>query len=195
AEVGGVERRGPGDCVECRLPGPVELAGQPAQAGGVGGAVEAADAHVDRVHRAPADYLHQPVARLLDPQAPLQDLRVIAGEVDAALVAEEVGRVQQVDVQHVAFDPLTAVQQPAQRGHRRGHGNAAGVLNGPARAHLVGDRADAADPRGDVRRLGVPPAAQQALEEPGRLVDVQPCLGDLAVLGHDLQPALDLDPG
>ena len=38
-------------------------------------------------------------------------------------------------------------------------------------------------------------AAQQALEEPRRLEDIQPDLGDLAVLGHDLQAALALDPG
>jgi hypothetical protein len=120
---------------------------------------------------------------------------MIAGHVDAAFVAEEVGRVQQVDVQHVAFDPLAAVQQPAQCVDRLGHRDAAGVLDGPARAHLVGDRADPADPRGDVRRLGVAPAAQQAFEKPGRLVDIQPGLGDLTVLGHDLETALALDSG
>jgi hypothetical protein len=195
AELREAERRHPADRVQRRLAGPLQLAGEPAQITGVRGAVEAADPDVDRVHRAPADHLHQPVTRLLHAQAPFQDLRVVAGHVDAALVAEEVGRVQQVDVQHVALDPFAAVQQPAQRVHRLGHRDSAGVLDGPARAHLVGDRADPADPRGDVRRLGVPAAAQQALEEPGRLVDVQPGLGDAAVLGHDLQPALALDPG
>ena len=37
------------------------------------------------------------------------------GQLDRVLAAEEVRRVQQVDVQRVALDPLAAVEQPAQR--------------------------------------------------------------------------------
>ena len=195
AEVREPERLHPADRVQRRLAGPLQLAGEPAQVMRVRGAVEATDPDIDRMHRSSADHLHQPVARSLQPQASFQEAGMIAGHVDAAFVAEEVGRVQQVDVQHVAFDPLAAVQQPAQCVHRLGHRDAAGVLDGPARAHLVGDRADPADPCRDVRRLGVLPAAQQAFEEPGRLVDIQPGLGDLTVLGHDLEAALALDPG
>jgi hypothetical protein len=113
AEVREVERRHPAHRVQRRLAGPLQLAGEPAQVPGVRGAVEATDPDVDRVHRSAADHLHQPVARLLQPQASFQEPGMIAGHVDATLVAEEVGRVQQVDVQHVAFDPLAAVQQPA----------------------------------------------------------------------------------
>ena len=110
-------------------------------------------------------------------------------------VAEEVRRVQQVDVQGVALDPLAAVDEPAQRSDRHRDLHSAGVLDGRARAHLVGDRADPADPCRDVRWLGVAPAAQQRLEEPRRFVDVQPRLHHLAVIYDHLQPALPFYPG
>ena len=62
---------------------------------------------------------------------------------------------QQVDVQRVTVDPLPAVQQPAQRRQLRVDRHPARVFDRIAGADLVGDRADAADPRGDVGRLGV----------------------------------------
>src|SRR5215469_7741384 len=120
---------------------------------------------------------------------------MVAGQVNTAVVAEEVRRVQEVDVQRVAFDPFTAVEEPSERRYLRGYAGLAGVLDRLARAHLVGDRANAADPRGDVGRLGVLPAAQQRLEEPGRLVDVEPRSGHLPVADDDLEAALALDSG
>jgi len=75
--------------------------------------------------------------------------------------------VQHDHVQHVALDPLAAVQEPAQLAQLPVGVQAPGVLDGVARAHLVRDRADAADPGGDFRRLGVPAAAQERLEEAG----------------------------
>ena len=185
----------PDDGLQCELAGLVQPGAQAVGVAPVRRAVEAADADVDRVHGAAADDIHQPVPGLLQLQAPLQQLRAVLGHVQAAFVTEEVRRVQQVDVQGVALDPLAAVDEPAQVQDRRGDNGTAGVLDGLARAHLVGDRADPADPRGDVRRLGVPAPAQQRLEEPRRLVDVEPGLGDLAVADDDLQAALALDPG
>jgi len=98
-------------------------------------------------------------------------------------------------VQRVALDPLPAVQQPAQVGDRLGDGDAAGGLDRRARAHLVGDRADAADAGGDVRRLGIRAAAQERLEEAGRLVDVEPRFFDLVSAGPHVQGAFALHPG
>ena len=43
---------------------------------------------------------------------------VIGRQADAALVAQEIGGVQQVDVQRVALDPLAAVEEPAQLAQR-----------------------------------------------------------------------------
>ena len=94
------------------------------------------------------------VAELLQLQAAVDDGRVVLGHVHAALVAEEVGRVQHVDVQRVALDPLAAVEQAAERAERAVDRRAEGFLHRLHGAHLVGDRADAADPRRDVGRLG-----------------------------------------
>ena len=72
---------------------------------------------------------------------------MVARERDAALVAEEVGRMQHQHVQRVALDPLAAVEQPAQLAQRPVDDDAAGILDGVDGARLVGDRADAADAR------------------------------------------------
>ena len=40
---------------------------------------------------------------------------VVARHLDGAVVAEEIRRVQHVDVQRVALDPFAAIEQPAQR--------------------------------------------------------------------------------
>ena len=153
-------------------------------------AVEAADPDVDGVNGAPTDHVHQAVAGLLHRESPLDHLAVVGGHVDRALVPEEVGGVQQVHVQGVALDPLAEVDQPPERRDRSVDRHPARVLDRSAGAHLVRDRADPADPRGDVRRLGVTPSPEERLEEPGRLVDVQPSLHHLAVADVDLEAAL-----
>ena len=111
-----------------------------------------------------------------------------------AVVAEEIRRVQHVHVQHVAFDPLAAIQQPAQRADLRRDGDAERVLHRVHRAHLVGDRADAADAGGDVRHFHAGTAAQEGLEEPRRFEDAQLGVAQLAVLDHQAQRALAFDP-
>ena len=69
------------------------------------------------------------------------------------------------------------------------------------RAHLVGDRADAADARGDVGRLAVGAAAQERLEEARRLEDaelgrVRPCRRESTIeraFALDAREVVDLD--
>ena len=118
------------------------------------------------------------------------------GHVDRAVVAEEVGRVQHVDVQRVALDPFAAIEQPAQRAERPVDVMPQRVLHRVDGAHLIGDRADAADARGDVRRLGVGAAAQERLEEPRRLEDLQLARRSTAPSrDRERQRALALDPG
>ena len=58
------------------------------------------------------------VADLLQLEAALHDVGVVARHLDRALVAEEIGRVQHVDVQRVALDPFAAIEQPAQVAQR-----------------------------------------------------------------------------
>jgi hypothetical protein len=102
--------------------------------------------------------------------------------------------VQHGGVQHVALDPLAAVDHAAQRGDLRRHRDAQRLFDRLARAHDVGDRADAADPRGDVGRVGRRTPAQQRLEEAGRLEDAELDRLDLAVAQPDVERPLALDP-
>src|SRR5215469_15353765 len=134
-------------------------------------AIEAPDAGVDGVDRAPADCLENGIAGLLQPQPALDDGAVVSGQRDHIRIAEKVRRVQQINVQGVAGDPLAAVEQPTQRSDRLVYVNSADGLDRLPGAGLVGDRAYAADPSGDVGDLGVLPAAQERLEESWRLVD------------------------
>ena len=180
--VGELEAGHPAHGLRRVVPGPAQPLGQRAQFGRGRDAVEAAEADVDRVDRPAAQQFHDRVAGLLEPQAAFDVGAPGACEVDDAVAAEEVGRVQQVDVQGLALDPLPAVQQPAQRRQLPVHDDAAGVLDRSAGAHLVGDRADPAHPGGDVGRLGVGASAQERLEEARRFVDLQPGLGDLAAV-------------
>ena len=134
-------------------------------------AVETADLHVHGMDLAAADDDHQLVARLLEGQSPLHDVGVLARHLHRPGVAEEVGRVEHVDVERVALDPLAAVEEPPQDPDRLAHLDPAEVLHRVDGAHLVRDRADAADPRGDVRRLEEGASAQERLEEARRLED------------------------
>jgi len=193
--TGEIETCYPAHGVQRAVERPAQRLGQRDELGPGRDPVEAAEADVDRVDGPAADHLHDGVPGLLQGQAALDEVAPGRGHLDPAGVAEEIGRVQQVDVQRVALDPLPAVQQPAQVGERPADGHAAGVLDRGARGQLVGRRADTADPGGDVRGLGVGPAAQERLEEAGRLVDVQPRVSDRAAVRLDVQGALALDPG
>ena len=131
----------------------------------------------------------------LSEQAPLDGGPVALGQFDGVGAAEEVRGVQQVDVERVALDPLAAVEEAAQGGDPVVHRRSAGVLHRRAGAHLVGDRADAADARRDVRRLAGTPPLQHGLEEPGRLEDGEGDVPDDAVAHLDAERSLALDPG
>ncbi len=98
-------------------------------------------------------------------------------------------------MQCVGGDPLAAVQQPAQRPHPRIHDRAARLLESVARAHLIRDRADSADPGRDVGWLPEVAATKKSLEEPGRFVDVESRVFDRARPDGDVEAALALHPG
>ncbi len=100
---------------------------------------------------------------------------------------------QEVDVESVALDPFPAVEEPPELSEGAVDPDPEGPLEGVARAHLVGDGADPADPRGDVGGLGVVAPPQERLEEPGRLEDPQLDLLDRPVADADAQRALPLD--
>ena len=132
---------------------------------------------------------------LLQRQPALDGRGRVPGQLDGAVVAEEVGRVEHVDVERVALDPLAAVEEAAEHPDRLGQLDAADVLDRVDRARLVGDRADPADPGGDVRRLEEGAAAQERLEEARRLEDPQLDVLDRAVPEPHRHRALALDAG
>ena len=171
--LGEVEPSRPAHGLERGLPCPLQRVDERPQLPPRRRPVEAADADVDRVDLAAADQREHLVARLLQRQPPLDGRRLVPGELDGAVVAEEVGRVEHVDVERVALDPLSAVEDAAERPERPGQLDAADVLDRVDRARLVRDRADAADAGGDVRRLEARAAAEQRLEEARRLEDPQ----------------------
>jgi len=193
-DVGEAQRRGPGHGPQRDLEGALERLRERAQLTHGRGAVEAADAEVDRVHLPAADRRDEAVAHLLERERLLDDLAVVTRHLDHAAVAEEVGRVQHVDVERVALDPFAAIDQPPQVADRAlVDRHPACVLHRPYGAHLIGDRADAADSRGDVGGLGERAAAKQRLEEARRLVDAQLDVDDLAPVELDVHRALALD--
>ena len=93
----------------------------------------------------------------------------------------------------MALDPFAAIKQPPQFAKRPRDGCPERILHGVHCAHLVGHRADAADARGDVRRLRVGAAAQESLEEARRLEDAELRALDGAVADHELEPRFALD--
>ena len=193
--VGEVEAGDPADGLQRVVAGLFEAGGERGQLAPGGHPVEATDLHVDRVDRPPAHQLDELVAGLLQPQATLEGGPLEGRQLDGVGQAEEVGGVQHVHVQRVALDPLAAVEEPPQLLEGPVHGHAAGVLDRPAGAHLVGDRADAADAGGQVGRLGVGPAPEEGLEEARRLVDAHLHVDDLPVAGLDVHGPFAFDTG
>ena len=145
------------------------------------------------MHLATADDRHHLVARLLQRERLRDEVGIVARELDRALVAEKVRRVEHEDVQRMALDPLAAVEEATQRAQLASDLDAARLLHRLHGAHLVRDRADAADAGGDVRRLRERAAAKEGLEEARRLVDVELDLVDPAVLDLDEHRALAFD--
>jgi hypothetical protein len=145
--------------------------------------------------RASTDHLHDPVAGLLEVQHLGHQLGVLARDRDPRVDAQEVGRVEERHVQDVALDPLAAVQQAAKVSDRSVDGDAGQPFDRVGGAHLVGDGADPADPRGDVDGLVVGPAAQERLEHARWLVDLELDVLDHAVAHDDVHRSLALDAG
>ena len=138
-----------------------------------GDVAPAADPDADRVDGPAAEDRDEPVAGLLHLQGLLHQRPVIGRHGDAALVAQEVRRVEEVDVEGVAFDPLAAVEEAAERPRLRVDADPEQVLEPVDRAHLVGDRTDAADAGDDVDDLVGRSPHDELLEVARRLEDAR----------------------
>ena len=91
---------------------------------------------------------------------------------DGIGIAEEIRRVQHVDVKCVALNPFSAVEQPSQQPHGRVDSDTESTLDGVDRAHLIGDRTNSADAGHNVGEFGEVPAPEKGLEETGWFVDL-----------------------
>ena len=132
------------------------------------------------------------VADLLDGEAAFDGSAIALGQLHGVGAAQEVGSVEQVDVQGVTLYPLSAVEKAAQVGHLPAHLHAEGVLHRRAGAHLVRHGTDAADAGRNVGSLGGPASLQERLEESGRLEDVERHLPDHAVAHLHVERTLAL---
>ena len=95
----------------------------------------------------------------------------------------------------MAMDPLAAIQRPAKCNQFWINADSAGILDRIAGAELIGDRADAADPRGEIRRFGVGAATQERLEKTRWLVDVELDAFGHAVAQFNVQGTLAFNSG
>src|SRR5262245_24611039 len=98
-------------------------------------------------------------------------------------------------MENMALDPFAAIDQPAQGAEWSFDVNTASVLHRMTRAHLVGDRADTADARGDIWRLRKFSTAQERFEKTRRLENLQFHIDHLAAPDGDKHGALALNPG
>ncbi len=145
-----------------------------------------------------AHYADDLVPRFLEAQRATHQLgvrRARLGQGDGALEAQKVRGVQHVDVEHMAFDPLAAVEESSQRPQGRRQGHAEDLLQRVNARHLIRHRADAADASSDVRHLQGRATAQEGFVEARRFVDAQLDCIHLAVAQPDGQGPLSFDPG
>jgi iron complex transport system ATP-binding protein len=156
-------------------------------------APEPAHLRVHGVDLAPPEGRDDGVADLLDLEAAAHALGVALRELGHVVGAEKIGRVQHHHVQHVALDPLAAVEEAPQRAQRPIDAHTEGVFDRVAGAHLVGHRADAADAGGEVRGLGAVPPAQHRFEEPRRFEEPEARVGDRVPVEGEGEGAFALD--
>ncbi len=102
---------------------------------------------------------------------------------------------QQVDVQGVALNPLTTIEQAAQGTNLPRKSNSQGGFERVHRAHLVGHRAYPANAGGDIRDFlkGAPP--KEGFEEARRLEDVYLHFAQFPAHRADVNPALAFNTG
>ncbi len=147
------------------------------------------------MYRPAPDDRHESVSGLLQPQAAFDEFTVLAGHLDGSGIAQEVRRVQEEDVQRMAFDPLAAVEQATQLAYLLRNADPAGGFDRLARAELIGHRTDPADPGGDIGGFGPGSTAQEGLEKPGWFEDLQLDIGDGALADLDTHGSFALDAG
>ena len=144
------------------------------------------------MHGTAAQQRHDRIAGLLEPQASGHHSRMILRHRNAAVVPEKIRRLEQVDMQRMAFDPLATIEQPAQVTQCTIDMQTEHLLDRMDRAHLIRHGANTANPRDDVRHFAVMPSLQEGLEKPGWLEDSEFYVLDGAVFHGDTERAFTL---
>src|SRR3569623_617103 len=155
-------------------------------------AMEATELDADRMHRASAEQLDARIADTLQHETAPHLVGILRGHRGDAVVAEQLGQGQHVDVQTVALYPFAAIHHAPQREQPRRRRKTADGFARLHRAHLIGDGAAAADTRYEVGHLGAVAPEQQLFEITRRLVDAQLQRLDHAVADVQIERALAL---
>src|SRR5450631_26867 len=120
---------------------------------------------------------------------------MVFGQLDRVLIAKKIGRMQHVDMEGMTLDPLSTVEEPPQFPQLPVNLYAERVFHRVHCAHLIGDRADAADAGHNVGDFREVPASEKGLEKARRFVDLQLYLLNLIALELDVKSAFALDSG
>src|SRR5208283_4563332 len=155
--------------------------------------VKTADADIDGMDFAATNDGHDLVADFLQAQPALHGVRMILGHLDDVFIAKKIRGMKHVDVQRMAFNPLAAIEQPAQLANGAFDVDAESLLSGVTGAHLIGNGADAANARGDIGSFAEFAAPEKSFKEARRFEDVELHFHDALIAHPDEQAALTLD--
>ncbi len=186
---------GPGDGVDGVLQGIGEIVTQCVEGAGARRGGKAADANADRVNGPPAEAFDQRIAGFFHFESAFDKVFVIDRHGHRAVVAEKIGCVEHKHMQRVALDPLSAVQQPAQRSNGGGGCHAESVFQGPHGAHLIGDGADAADTGDDIGYFFNGAVSQEGFEVARGFENIQFRFDHLVVFDLEVKAAFSFDAG
>src|ERR1019366_6178376 len=95
----------------------------------------------------------------------------------------------------MTLDPLATVKETTKQANRRVDADSQSPFVRVHCAHLVSDRADATDPRSDVRNFGEVTAAEEGLKKTGRLGDLELHIGNALTHQFDVKRTLALYAG
>ena len=138
-----------------------------------GEAIKATDGDVDRVDRSSTEDFKDAVADLFQFESPFDFVWEAIGKLDCAVAIEEVRSMEQMDVQNMAFDPFSAVDQASQLFDWVRDIASEDRFEGLYGRHLISDWADTADARSDIGNILDGSPFKEGFEESRRFVDVQ----------------------
>src|SRR5579864_4583823 len=98
-------------------------------------------------------------------------------------------------MQSMTLDPLATVKETTQQANRRVDSNSQSPFDRVHCAHLVSDRADATDPRGDIRSFGEVTTAKEGLKKTWGLVDLELYIGHAFTHEFDVKRTLAFHAG